>query len=138
AAGTEARIIFDGTAVITCSNANGWTCFKTSGSATASAQQDVQADVKANVDAAGTTIEAAGTCSRAGESGKKFRMTADGATTTICYTNDGILLEMAANTGGQSVSMTATSVSRTVASSEFVPPATPQEFSAGAYGGYQG
>lgn len=120
----ESRTIFDGTSMVTCSNTGGsWQCLKI----TASQPESARVEDSVNQDTTKTVV--IGTCKDAGETGTKYEVTpADGKKSTVCYTNDGILLEVTAE--DSSYSMVATKISRSVDSTLFVPPAEPQDLSA--------
>jgi hypothetical protein len=116
----ESKTIFDGESFIICSKDDEWQCFKMKTEAPDSVQTED------SIRDGSVVPKAVGSCKVAGESGLKYEVTAEGVTSSICYTTDGILLEMTT----EGMSMTATSVSRSVAASEFVPPAEPQDLSA--------
>jgi len=134
AAGVESKTIFDGNSMVTCTKSNGWQCFKVSTGQTQKSAADASGDLETSIKGDGVTVVAEGSCTRAGESGTKYKVTTGETSSTICYTSDGILLEMQSASGGQSVSMVATSVKRSVASGAFTPPAEPQDLS--AYGNF--
>jgi hypothetical protein len=121
--GIQSKTIFDGSKAITCMNQNGWQCFELTSAQSPTAAQD---SVESSVDAADAQVTSLGACSVAGESGTKYKVTTAQGSSTICYTNDGILLSMEMSANGQTVTMQATKVSRSVDASAFVPPATPQ------------
>lgn len=126
--GTEARTIFDGTSLIVCSqNEGSWTCMKTS------QQKPPASQDTANQVNEGATINNVGSCSRAGESGAKYEVVYKGASSKVCYTNDGIMLE----TEAEGATIYATRVARSVDSSLLVPPAEPRDLS-GISGGLTG
>lgn len=116
----ESKTIFDGESFIICSKDDDWQCFKMKTEAPDSVQTED------SIRDGSVVPKAIGSCKVAGESGLKYEVTAEGVTSSICYTTDGIMLEMAT----EGMSMTATSVSRSVPASEFVPPAEPQDLSA--------
>ena len=136
-AGIQSKMIFDGSTMITCANQGSWSCFTISGTNTPSPLES-QNSVETSIDTSGTSVTSLGACSEAGETGTSYKVVSGESTSTICYTSDGILLSMEATTNGQTVSMKATSVSRVVSASDFVPPATPQTINmgAGAYANY--
>ncbi len=116
----DAKTIFDGNTIYVCNNMQGsWQCFKME------AQQPDSVKIEKDVESGNVQSTYLGTCSRAGESGMKYEITTQNVKSTVCYTSDGILLEM---TSPQST-MLATKVSRNVDSSEFVPPAAAQDLS---------
>jgi hypothetical protein len=116
----DTRSIFDGTNYVVCSeNLGSWTCYKMN------VQQSTQTEDVSNKVKQGADIKEMGTCSRAGESGKKYEITNNQIITTVCYTNDGIMLE----TESSGMTMYATKVSRSIDTSLFVPPATPKDMS---------
>ena len=110
------KSIFDGTTFYICSMAESeWQCFKM----TMQNPDTVATEKSVNE---GTIVpEFLGTCSRAGESGLKYSVATKGVTSTMCYTKDGILLEMTTS----KMSQIAKKVSRTVAADAFIPPAEP-------------
>jgi hypothetical protein len=110
------RSIFDGTTFYVCSMAETeWQCFKMP------MQNPNTVETEKGVNDGTIVPVYLGTCSQAGESGLKYSVTDKGVTSTMCYTADGILLEMSTS----KMTMTATKVSRTVAADAFVPPAEP-------------
>jgi hypothetical protein len=114
----ETRMIFKDSTMYTCNNMQEeWSCLELE-SAESNTNNALESDVKS-----GTAKPVyVGTCSRAGISGQKYTVTAEGATSTICYSKKGVLLEM------ESVNMTmyATSVSDTVDSQLFELPVPAQ------------
>jgi len=123
--GVESRTIYDGKSFIACTNDEGWQCIKmtteTESETTPSSLQTEETIREGDVEPV-----MVGSCSVAGEKGVKYEVTAEGTTSSVCYTTDGILLEMIS----EGFSMTATSVSRSVPTSEFVPPAEPVDLTA--------
>ncbi|MGV8141964.1 MAG: hypothetical protein ACP5NW_05985 [Candidatus Woesearchaeota archaeon] len=119
----EIRNIFDGTDMISCSSIEGpWQCFKMSVAQTQSIRTEEE------ISTGKATSRVIGECNVAGESGTKYEITSsDGMTSQVCYTNDGILLEM--YTADPEYHMKATSISRFVDSSLFVAPAEAQDIS---------
>jgi hypothetical protein len=115
----DSRTIFDGTTMTACTQANNeWQCFKMP------VQQSQTEKVEASANEGTTTT--IGTCTIAGLTGTKYEVTAKDATKSqVCYTNDGILLEMTSGT----TSMVATKVSRTIDNSVFTAPAEAQDLS---------
>jgi len=115
----QSRSIFDGTNFIVCSNQGGWQCFKMA------VQAPQSVDISDKVSQGKVTSTFQGACTVAGETGLKYKIVSEGVESTVCYTLDGILLEMTT----QGMSMTATKVSRTVDDSLFTPPAEPKDIS---------
>jgi len=114
----ETRMIFDNEQIIVCNKATGsWQCFKMESDEPANVQ------VETEITEGKMTPKYIGTCSVAGENGLKYEFTSEDATSTMCYTSDGILLSMKTPTA----SMEATKVSRTFDESLMTPPATPQD-----------
>jgi len=116
----EVRSIFDGSSIISCADMQGsWQCFKMQSETPENIQ--TESDIKSGE--AKTTY--LGTCSKAGESGLSYEVENDGEKSTVCYTKEGILLEMKS----RDTVMTATKISRSVSDSEFTPPAEPKDIS---------
>jgi hypothetical protein len=112
------RSIFDGERFITCNDMQGsWQCIQMENQDLST--QNVENDIKEG----NVAPRYVGTCSVAGESGSKYEYNAQGVTTTVCYTSDGIMLEM--TTSEPVVKMVATKVSRSVDEALFTPPAKP-------------
>jgi hypothetical protein len=117
----ETWSIFKENEFIVCNNMQGsWQCMKVPVE-----QPETMATEKAIEEGTYKPVYK-GTCSRAGQQGMKYEFSAEGMTTSVCYTSDGIMLEMSS----EGFSMVAKSVSRNVDSSAFTPPATPQDISA--------
>jgi hypothetical protein len=116
----DAKVIFDGNTVNSCNNmAGSWTCFKMDVPKPANTQ--MESGIKD-----GSVISTLiGTCTQAGETGNKYEVNYNKSTSKVCYTNDGILLEMATPQSN----MIATKVLRTVDSSVFQLPAAAQDIS---------
>jgi len=116
----DVKMIFDGTSIITCTNMeNIWGCYKM----TADKPESIKITESLKSGASKATI--VGTCKQAGESGTKYQVDSDSVTSTVCFTNDGIILEM----NNAETDMVATRVSRSVSDSDFTPPATPKDIS---------
>ena len=114
----DVKMIFDGVSFITCTNMeNEWSCFKMSSDKPETVK--ITEDLKSG--ASKTTI--IGTCKRAGESGTVYEVESKDEKSTVCYTNDGIVLEMK----NENAEMIATKVIRGVSDSDFTPPATPKD-----------
>jgi hypothetical protein len=115
--GVETKSFYDGESFVVCTKEDEWQCIK------------MQIEMPSNMQTEESIKEgesipkATGTCTVAGEKGNKYEVSAEGITSSVCYTNDGILLEMIS----QDMKMIAKSVSRNVLASEFVPPAEPQD-----------
>jgi hypothetical protein len=113
------RSIFDGETFITCNDMQGsWQCIQMVNQDMGTAQS-AETDIKEG----NVAPRYIGACSVAGESGSKYEYNAKGVTTTVCYTSDGIMLEM--TTSEPKVTMVATKVSRSVDEKLFTPPAKP-------------
>lgn len=115
------EMIFDGESMITCTNTDDvWSCYIL----TAETPETVKIteDIKSGV----LKITIIGTCNVASESGSKYEIESDGVKSIVCYTHDGILLEMKNNES----EMIATKVSRGVSDDVFVPPSQPKDFRA--------
>lgn len=122
----DIKMIFDGKSIITCSDMeNSWTCYKM----TAETPESVK--ISEDIKSGASKITEIGTCLRAGETGIKYDVDSIGAKSTICYTNDGILLEMKNN----DTEMFAINVLRGISESDFTPPATPKDISSMIPGG---
>jgi len=117
------KAIFDGTEMIACSTEGGaWQCFKVP------MQEPTSAQIESKLNDTGTTTTIIGTCSVAGETGTNYEVTAqDGSITQVCYTNDGIMLEV--KTTKPESSIVATRIVRSVDSTIFTPPVQPQDLS---------
>jgi hypothetical protein len=112
----DTRSIYDGSTFVVCSQYQAqWQCFK----------MPVQTPDAVNTEKSvndGTVAPVyLGQCLVASESGLKYSVTTKSDTSTVCYTTDGILLEMTT----AKMTMTATKVSRTVAADAFTAPAEP-------------
>lgn len=116
----ETRMIFKESVMYTCNNLQEeWMCIKLA-DVESTANDQIESDVKE-----GTAKPVyVGTCSRAGLSGQKYKVTSEGVETSICYTKKGILLEMET----KDMTMYATKVSESVDPSLFTLPAEPQDF----------
>lgn len=124
----DMKTIFDGSSFIICSNTeNEWGCFKM----TSDKPENVK--ITDDIKSGASKITESGTCNRANEKGIKYDVESEGIKSTICYTSDGILLEMKSSEN----EMYATKVSRSVSSSEFIPPATPKDLASMIPGGIQ-
>lgn len=117
----ESRTIFDGTSVVTCNSMDDeWQCFRMT------MQQPQSLGIEDDVNDDSVKITDLGTCNIGGESGRKFMMVGDdGSKTQACYTNDGILLELAMDS--PEYYMVATKITRSIDDSLFVAPAEPQD-----------
>ncbi len=124
--GVESLTIIDGDSMIACTNDGGWQCFKIGGSETESGSEVATSSKTEDYIREGDVEPLMiGSCSVAGEKGQKYEVKFEEYTSSICYTTDGIMLEMIT----EDSSMVATSVSRSVSASEFEPPAEPQDLS---------
>jgi hypothetical protein len=123
----ESRMIFKDSTTYACNNAEGsWACLELS-SLESNANEKLENDVKE-----GTAKPVyVGTCTRAGLTGEKYSVTAEGVTSTVCYTKKGILLE----TESPDSTMYATKVSESIDASLLTLPAEPQDFSSMIPGG---
>lgn len=112
------KTIYNGNEIITCSSdsKNKWTCYNMT------APTPVTVDMGNKIASGSVKPNVIGTCSRAGETGTKYETTFTTGKATMCYTSDGILLEMTQ----PGVSMFALSVSRSIDQNEFIPPVAPQ------------
>jgi len=116
----EVRSIFDGSSFVSCTSMQGaWQCFKME----SETPQNLDTENSIKSGEAKTTY--LGTCSKAGESGSSYEIEQAGEKSTVCYTKEGILLEIKS----RDTLMTATKISRSVSDSEFTPPATPKDIS---------
>ncbi len=134
--------VLDGDVISCTKMGSSWSCTKF----TAKEDEQPQAtDIETEIqeDATKYTIDADGTMSIAGTTAKCFRITsndpADDVTMRQCFSSDAapLYILMESKMEGQEFrsEMKATSYSKNVASSAFVPPAEPKEFDANAYAG---
>lgn len=113
----ETRTIFDGTDMITCSNSDSeWQCFKMT------VEKTESAELESEVSSGKATTKLIGTCTFAGETGTKYEVVSEGTKSTVCYTSDGILLEMFTD---PEYYIVAKKITRTVDPKMFTPPAEP-------------
>jgi hypothetical protein len=125
--GTQSWIIYDGSKAIACTKASGdWMCLLAGEDL---APQEPSEDVIASLDE-NPDVQLAGACTRAGETGVKYKVTVPEGSSEYCVTTDGILLESTTTAQGKKTSMVATRVSRSVSASDFTPPATPVDMAA--------
>ena len=118
--GMDVKMVMDGTNYYVCYKQAQWSCMKS-----ATAQSAGTMDTEKSLTQPDVVPTPAGTCTHAGETGTAYDVTAQGVTSHVCVTSDGILLEVKSTTQGVSTSMVATSVSRTVTDADFALPATP-------------
>ncbi len=118
--GSESWTIVDTNQVTVCTKINAaWQCFKSSsGEAPTNPSDSLSASLDEQPD-----VALAGSCTRAGETGVKYKVSTDEMDSTVCYTVDGILLESSTTANGQTMSMVATKVVRSVSEKDFTPPA---------------
>ncbi len=117
----ETKSIYDGQSFVSCTNMqNTWSCYKMT------MQKPSTTDIEDQVNN-GVTTTYLGTCIVAGENGLKYEIKLNEAVdkSTICYTNDGILLQMTTT----QMTMTATKVQRSIDESMFTIPAEPKDLS---------
>lgn len=115
----ETKWVFDGQSFVSCTAMSGqWSCFKMSMEKTQTANIEELAN-------SGENTNYLGSCSVAGESGLKYDITLKDMVdkSTICYTRDGILLEMT----NPKTTMIATKVQRSADPAMFTIPATPKD-----------
>jgi len=118
----ETRSIFDGTDMTTCTNTDDeWQCFKMA------VDKPESAALESDVNSGKATTTFLGTCTFAGETGKKYQVVSEGAKSTVCYTDDGILLEMFTE---PEYYIVAKKITRSVDSKLFVLPAEPIDLNA--------
>ena len=116
----ESWSIIDGSKVIVCSKSNAeWQCFQVSND---QAPTDPSEGLAGTLDDA-PDVALAGACTRAGMTGVKYKVVAEGMSSSYCVTTDGILLETETTVDGQKTSQYATRVVRSVSASDFTPPA---------------
>jgi hypothetical protein len=107
--------------IVACTKQASWQCFTVTNQ---EAPKDPAADLQNSLNEnPGVTLT--GACSRAGETGMKFKVVMNDASSDYCVTTDGIMLETTSTSAGQTMSMVATRVSRGVSEADFTPPATP-------------
>ncbi|MFH2021635.1 MAG: hypothetical protein ABIJ34_09595 [archaeon] len=112
----EVRTIFDNEKYFVCNNMEeGWQCYKMD------IENSDSSKIESDVEDGKATVVYTGTCNIAGESGNRYEITSDNSKVSMCYTTDGIMLEMVTS----NTEMKALSVARTVDSSLFTPPAAP-------------
>jgi hypothetical protein len=114
----ETRTIYNNSVVYSCTNVdNEWACIELP-DVEMNASNQLEQDVTSGV----ITSTYLGTCARAGEIGDQYRVVTDGVEYTVCYSADGILLELET----EDVTMYATRVRDEADESLFELPAQPQ------------
>jgi hypothetical protein len=117
----ESRMIFKDSIAYSCTDAQGeWMCFKL-----ADVQTGDNDKLESNVEQGKAQTTYVGKCSRAGLAGEKYTVVSEGVTSSVCYTTNGVLLEMET----EKSTMYATKVSQSIDSNMFKLPAEPQDFS---------
>ncbi|MBI2572897.1 hypothetical protein HYV86_03500 [Candidatus Woesearchaeota archaeon] len=118
----ESKTILDGDMIYSCTNmAGSWMCYKMQTN-TLLASEQLEKDVETNK----VNPVYKGACNIAGETGSSYEIINQDSEATVCYTADGILLEMTTSKPIQS-SLKATSIKRSVDASAFVLPAAAQD-----------
>ena len=121
----ETKMVMDGEKIHSCTNSQGsWMCVMLD-APTPMASEELEKDVTSGE--VQTTF--VGTCTVAGETGNKYKTESKDSEGSVCYTSDGILLEME-TMRPQTSTMRATHVSRTVVASSFELPAESKDISA--------
>ncbi len=121
----ETKMIMDGQKINSCTKTDStWQCLAIDAPTPLASE-----DLEKNIARGEVQTTLVGSCSIAGETGNKYKTEGKDHEGTVCYTSDGILLEME-TMRPQPSTMRATYVSRTAAASSFELPAESKDIGA--------